>query len=148
MNTPRELDPQVSYGEYDYNILQNVYETLLWYNGANGNQTIPWLAANYTLSADGKTANFTLRSGIKFADGESLNSTAVYFSLNKLLIEDNAAPTSFGTQGSWILQQLLEHESELRLQSESRVQPDLGTGRTRPELCADNRAADFHACTS
>jgi len=107
LNTPRELDPQVSYGEYDYNILQNVYETLLWYNGANGSQTIPWLAANYTLSPDGKTANFTLRGGIKFADGEVLNSTAVYFSLNKLLIEDNAAPQSFGTQGSWILQQLL-----------------------------------------
>jgi ABC-type transport system substrate-binding protein len=80
---------------------------LLWYNGANGNQTIPWLASNYTLSADGKQANFTLRSGIQFADGEAMNSTAVYFSLNKLLITDNAAPTSFGTQGSWILQQLL-----------------------------------------
>lgn len=107
INTPRELDPQVSYGEYDYNILQNVYETLLWYNGANGNQTIPWLAANYTIAANGLTANFTLRSGIKFADGENLNSTAAYFALNKLLIEDNAAPESFGTQGSWILQQLL-----------------------------------------
>lgn len=107
INTPRELDPQVSYGEYDYNILQNVYETLLWYNGANGNETIPWLAQNYTLSANGLSANFTLRSGITFADGEQLNSTAVYFALNKLLIEDNAAPESFGTQGSWILQQLL-----------------------------------------
>jgi peptide/nickel transport system substrate-binding protein len=107
LNTPRELDPQVSYGEYDYNILQNVYETLLWFNGANGNQTIPWLASNYTLSADGKIASFTLRSGINFADGEQLNSTAVYLSLTKLLITDNAAPSSFGTQGSWILQQLL-----------------------------------------
>src|SRR5579872_2896019 len=107
VNTPRELDPQVSYGEYDYNILQNVYETLLWYNGANGNATTPWLASNYTTSANGKTANFTIRSGIKFADGETLNSTSVYFAFNKLLIEDNAAPESFGTQGSWILQQLL-----------------------------------------
>ena len=58
-------------------------------------------------------ANFTLRSGIKFADGEDLNSTAVYFSLNKLVITDNAAPTSFGTQGSWILQQLLNTSLEL-----------------------------------
>jgi len=97
LNTPRELDPQVSYGEYDYNILQNVYETLLWYNGANGNVTIPWLASNYTVSANGMEANFTLRSGIKFANGEDLNSTAVYFPMNKLLITDNAARTSFGT---------------------------------------------------
>ncbi len=87
--------------------MQNVYETLLWYTGTNGTTVIPWLAQNYTLSANGETANFTLRSGIKFADGETLNSTDVYFALNKLLIEDNSAPGSHGTQASWIVQQLL-----------------------------------------
>jgi peptide/nickel transport system substrate-binding protein len=107
VNTPRQLDPQVSYAAYDYNILQNVYETLLWYSGTNGTNVIPWLAQNYTLSSDGKTANFTLRQGIEFADGEQLNSTSVYFSLNKLLIDDNSAPESHGTQASWIVQQLL-----------------------------------------
>lgn len=87
--------------------MQNVYETLLWYTGTNGTTVIPWLAQNYTLSANGMTANFTLRSGIKFADGETLNSTDVYFALNKLLVEDSSAPESHGTQASWIVQQLL-----------------------------------------
>lgn len=105
--TPSYLDPQVSYYSYDYTILQNVYEPLLWYNGANSTAIIPWLAQNYTLSADGKTANFTLRSGITFGDGEPLNSSAVYFALNKLLIDDSSAPTSHGTQASWIIQQML-----------------------------------------
>ena len=59
------------------------------------------------MSSDQKTATFTLRSNITFADGEPLNSSAVYFSLNKLLIDDSSAPTSHGTQASWILQQLL-----------------------------------------
>ncbi|MHB8567799.1 MAG: ABC transporter substrate-binding protein [Nitrososphaerales archaeon] len=105
--TPSYLDPQVSYYSYDYTILQNVYETLLWYNGSSSTAIIPWLAQNYTLSPDQKTASFTLRSGITFADGEPLNSSAVYFSLNKLLIDDSSAPTSHGTQASWIVQQLL-----------------------------------------
>src|SRR5579875_4108878 len=99
-STPSYLDPQVSYFSYDYTILQNVYEPLLWYNGSNSTAIIPWLAAHYTMSSDQKTATFTLRSNITFADGEPLNSSAVYFSLNKLLIDDSSAPTSHGTQAS------------------------------------------------
>ncbi|MDG6998627.1 MAG: hypothetical protein JRN15_05880 [Nitrososphaerota archaeon] len=105
-STIQYLDPQVSYYSYDYTILQNVYETLLWYNGSSSTQIIPWLAQNYTVSADGKTVSFTLRQGIQFQDGEQLNSTAVYFSLNKLLIEDGSSPVSHGTEASWIMQQI------------------------------------------
>ncbi len=92
---------------YDYNILQNAYETLLWYNSTVSNSVIPWLASSYTISPNGLQANFTLRSGITFEDGEPLNSSAVYFSLNRLLIEDASSPNSYGTQASWIVQQLL-----------------------------------------
>ena len=106
-STTQYLDPQVSYFSYDYNILQNVYEPLLWYIGTSTTQVIPWLAKNYSLSADGKTMTFNLRQGITFQDGEQLNSTAVYFSLNKLLIEDASSPVSHGTEASWIVQQLL-----------------------------------------
>jgi ABC-type transport system substrate-binding protein len=49
----------------------------------------------------------TLRSNIKFADGAPLNSTAVYFTLNRELIADSSAPNSHYTEGSWILQQLV-----------------------------------------
>ncbi len=101
------LDPQVSYYSFDFNILQNVYETLLAYKGTSGSQVTPWLASNYTISSNNKTATFNLRSGISFADGEKLNSTAVYFSLNRLLITDSAAPSGHGSQASWILQQLV-----------------------------------------
>ncbi len=63
------LDPQVSYYSYDYNIIQNVYEPLLWFNGANGTQLIPWLASNYTTSSDGRTWTINLRHVITFQDG-------------------------------------------------------------------------------
>ena len=105
-STIQYLDPQVSYYSYDYTIMQNVYEPLLWYNGTSGTQVIPWLAQNYTLSQDGRTLTINLRHGIDFADGEQLNSTAVYFALNKLLIEDSSSPVGHGSQASWILQQL------------------------------------------
>ena len=102
-----QLDPGVSYGLLDYQIMQNVYETLLWYNGSNSTDVIPWLVQNYTVSADQKTYSFTLRSGISFADGEPLNSTAVYFSLNRLLINDGSYSVGHGGGAAWIIQQLL-----------------------------------------
>src|SRR5580693_7431978 len=90
--TPEYLDPGVSYFSYDYNIMQNVYEPLLWYNASCSTCVIPWLAQSYTVSSDQKVYSFTLRSGITFADGEPLNSTAVYFSLNRLLVFDGSTP--------------------------------------------------------
>lgn len=87
--------------------MQNVYETLLWYSGTNGTEVVPWLAQNYTISADGTAAYFTLRKGISFQDGEPLNATAVYFSLNRLLIEDASTPVGHGSEASWLLQQLV-----------------------------------------
>ena len=105
--TIQYLDPQVSYDIYGASVEQNIYEPLLWFNGTNGQQAVPWLAQSYTVSPDGKSLSATLRSGISFADGEPLNSTAVYFSYNRLLVMDGSAPVGHGTQASWILQQLL-----------------------------------------
>ena len=107
INTPELLDPQVTVSVYSYAVMQNVYEPLLWYNGSCSTCIIPWLAQSYTSSSDLKSYQFTLRDGIKFADGENLDSTAAYFSLNRLLIMDGSAPIGHGTQESWIVQQLL-----------------------------------------
>ncbi|HXY83766.1 MAG TPA: ABC transporter substrate-binding protein [Candidatus Saccharimonadales bacterium] len=107
LQTIQYLDPHVSYDIFGAGIEQNVYESLLWFKGSDGQSVVPWLAQNYSISTDGKTVTFTLRDGIKFADGETLNSSAVYFSYNRLLIMDGSAPVGHGTQASWIIQQLL-----------------------------------------
>ncbi|HKT22725.1 MAG TPA: ABC transporter substrate-binding protein, partial [Nitrososphaerales archaeon] len=107
LQTIQFLDPHVSYDIYGASIEQNIYEPLFWFNGTNGQDPIPWLAQNYTLSPDGKTMTINLRSGIKFADGETLNSSDVYFSYNRLLVFDGSSPVGHGTQASWIVQQLL-----------------------------------------
>ncbi|MHB8567768.1 MAG: ABC transporter substrate-binding protein [Nitrososphaerales archaeon] len=106
LQTVQYLDPQVSYDIYGASVEQNVYEPLLWFNGSNGQTVIPWLAQNYTIAPGGHSATFNLRTGIQFADGERLNSSAVYFTYNRLLIMDGSAPPAHGTQASWILQQL------------------------------------------
>ena len=104
--TAQYIDPAVSYFSYDYNIMQNVYEPLLWYNSSCSSCVIPWLASSYSGNAAGTQYTFTLRSGISFADGEQLNSSVVWFTLNRALIEDGSTPVGHGTQSSWLIQQL------------------------------------------
>jgi ABC-type transport system substrate-binding protein len=107
LQTIQFIDPHVSYDIYGASIEQNIYEPLFWFNGTNGQTPVPWLAHDYSLSADGKTMTINLRNGIKFADGETLNSSDVYFSYNRLLVFDGSSPVGHGTQASWIVQQLL-----------------------------------------
>lgn len=106
VETAQYLDPAISYFSFDYNVMQNVYEPILWFNGTCGTCVIPWLAQSYTSNSAGTVYSFTLRQGIKFADGEPLNSTAVYFSINRGLLFDGSTPVGHGTQSSWLIQQL------------------------------------------
>src|SRR5437016_7156184 len=96
------LDPSVSFFSYDYNIMQNVYEPLIWFNGTCGTCVLPWLAASFTPSSDLKTYTFTLRSGIKFADGGPLDSTSVYFAADRIILEDGSTTVGHGTQASFL----------------------------------------------
>ena len=92
---PQWLDPHVSYYQYDYQILQHSVEMLLWYNGSSSTQVIPWLTETWTPSYSTTSTTYTvkLRPNIRFQDGTPLNSTAVYFSLNRLLIMDGTSDT-------------------------------------------------------
>ena len=104
--TAQYLDPAVSYFSYDYNVMQNVYEPILWYNSSCATCVIPWLASSYSGNTAGTQYTFTLRNGISFANGEALNSSVVWFNLNRALIDDGSTPVGHGTQSAWLIQQL------------------------------------------
>ena len=102
------LDPAVSYYTYDWEILNNQYEKLLWFNGNSATEIIPWLAESYT-QVSPTQYQFKLRQGITFQDGTPFNAQAVWFSLNRLLMIDGTSPTNdHGTQAAWIVEQLLD----------------------------------------
>ena len=99
------LDPQVAYFSYDYGVIENSYEALMWWNGTNGITPIPWLAQNIT-QVDANTWVLGLRQGISFQDGTPFNSTAVCFTFNRLLAMDGYQPTGSPSGAGWIIQQL------------------------------------------
>ncbi|GAA2810735.1 ABC transporter substrate-binding protein [Kribbella solani] len=62
-------------------MVSNVYERL--YRTSTSGTAEPWLATAHTLSADRLTWTFTLRDGVKFADGSPMTSADVKFSIDR-----------------------------------------------------------------
>ncbi len=86
---PDTLDPATDYETSGAEVIQNVYEQLLFFNGSSADKVVPWLAQSYDLSSDGLTYTFHLRSGISFTDGTPMDANAVYFSLMRAMIMDD-----------------------------------------------------------
>jgi len=77
----KTLDPARMFEPTGLMIDHVLYDTLLTYKGSNVTTPVPDLATSYTASADAKTYTFTLRSGVKFANGDPVTATDVVFSL-------------------------------------------------------------------
>ena len=95
---PDSLDPAVCYETRGGHFIQNVYETLYTYDGAS-TDLIPNLATGYTISSDGLTWNFTIRTGVTFSDGTELNASAFKYSIDRVVIvNDPDGPAWMVTQ--------------------------------------------------
>lgn len=106
---PQYLDPATDYETAGGEVLQNVYETLVWYQEGSESTSIlvPRLATavptveNSGISADGMNYTFHLRSGVTFHDGTTMTSADVNYSINRVLaIHDPNGP-------SWMLEQIM-----------------------------------------
>lgn len=89
------LDPVVDYETVGGEILQNVYETLVFYNGSSSSDLKPMLAsAMPEISENGLYYNFTLRQGVKFSDNKTeMTSADVKYSFDRgLLLNDPHGP--------------------------------------------------------
>jgi peptide/nickel transport system substrate-binding protein len=98
---PDSMDSATNYETQGGSLLENVYETLLDYNGNSVASFKPLLALNYSISPDGYTYTFTLRQGVKFSDGQPFNAYVMKYSIDRaMLINDHGS-------GAWIIQQAI-----------------------------------------
>ena len=74
---PETLDPALAYETAGGEIIQNVYETLVFYDGESTDKFVPQLAESWEVSEDGTTYTFKLRSGVKFHDGADMTASDV-----------------------------------------------------------------------
>jgi peptide/nickel transport system substrate-binding protein len=110
---PKTLDPAVAYDTASGEILENVYEHLIWYDGPSTATLIPQLATevptpeNGGISEDGLSYTFQLKEGVKFhykdPDGNyyTMDGYDVEYSLERVLtMNDPEGPV-------WMFAQLM-----------------------------------------
>jgi len=81
-----------------FSACSQINETLLNYNPETG-EVIPWLASEFSANEDATEYTFTIRDGVTFTDGSTLDAQDAYTSL--LMQWDAANPLHVGRTGSF-----------------------------------------------
>ena len=74
------LDPQVGYDWQNWSVIKAIFNGLMDYEPGT-TTLVPDLAESYTISEDGRTYTFKLRTGVKFHNGRPMTSADVKWSL-------------------------------------------------------------------
>lgn len=83
---PETLDPALGYDTSSNEVVQNIYEPLLSYDGIHMDRFVPMLAESWVVSEDGTTYTFRIRSGVKFHEGQDLTAGDVAYSFQRGLL--------------------------------------------------------------
>ena len=91
---PESVDPHWSYDSSGMEFANQVYDTLIFFDGVPVNEFMPLIASevptveNGLVSADLMTYTFPIRSGIPFHNGEILTTEDVAYSIERMLVMD------------------------------------------------------------
>jgi peptide/nickel transport system substrate-binding protein len=83
---PDSLDPAVVFTTPGWGIVQQVYQTLVMYNGSSATSFNGLLAKNWTSSNNGSNWNFTMWSGEHFSNGDPINAYVMWYSFYRGLV--------------------------------------------------------------
>lgn len=133
---PDYLDPAIDYETAGGEVSMNVYETLVWYDGASTVDLKPVLATevptveNGLVSADGKNYTFNIRDGVTFHDGTDMTVEDVVYSAQRVLrMHDPAGP-------SWMIEALMTCYLSFYIDGTTTV-GDWTAGETVPQWLLD-----------
>lgn len=96
---PDQLDPHKTSAYYSFEVLENVYDTLVEPDADLKMQ--PSLATSWKTSKDQLTWTFTLRKGVTFSDGSPLTSQDVVYSFNRIIDDELNSAYKFSTVKSF-----------------------------------------------
>ena len=87
---PQTVDPALAYDVASCELVENVYDPLIFFRAASSNTYVPWLATSYTISPDGLTYNFVIRTGVQWQNPVygTVTPTDVAYSLQRVLVRD------------------------------------------------------------
>jgi peptide/nickel transport system substrate-binding protein len=80
------VDPSSSFDVPGGELLQNVYQGLVFYNGQSGSSFVGVLAKNWTSSSSGLNYTFNLWPFEAFSDGTPLNASTIWYSVYRTMV--------------------------------------------------------------
>ena len=91
---PETLDPAAAYDTSSGEVLQLVYEPLIYYKGESTDEYEGVIADKWEISDDGLTYRFHIREGIYFHSGNEVKPKDVEYTFERALVQDYVgAPT-------------------------------------------------------
>ena len=100
---PGEADPATAYDARSSVVIENAYDRLLTYEGADATKFAPQLAEEWMVSDDATVLTFKLREDATFHNGDPVTAAAVKYSFDRVLTM-NQPP-------SWMLSQMMDLDS-------------------------------------
>ena len=79
---PRTYDPRVTSSRHEYQVIGQMFDTLVASDGSN--KLYPGLATAWEAAADGKSVTLKLRSDVGFHDGTPFDAEAVKFTFDTI----------------------------------------------------------------
>ena len=79
---PRTYDPRVTSSRHEYQVIAQIFDTLIASDGSN--RLFPGLATAWNVAADGKSVTLKLRSDVGFHDGTPFDADAVRFTFDTI----------------------------------------------------------------
>ncbi len=133
---PASFDPALAYDTDSIKVLAQVYEPLLTYRRDQTAEFAPLLATQWSVSPDERTYTFTLRPGVRFHNGATLDVEDVAFSFWRgMLIGGSGTP-------QWMIDTALLGVSDVT----QLVDPSGGLIDNRAGLIAQSAATLQAAC--
>ena len=96
---PDTLDPAVTYVTPGWQVVDQVYQGLVTYNGSSITSFEGVLAKSWTISSSGMNYTFVLRHGVAFSNGDPFNAYVMWYSVYRTIVMAQAP--------FWILNQNL-----------------------------------------
>jgi peptide/nickel transport system substrate-binding protein len=79
---PRTYDPRVTSSRHEYQVIAQIFDTLIASDGSN--KLFPGLATAWEVAPDGKSVTLKLRSDVGFHDGTPFDAEAVKFTFDTI----------------------------------------------------------------
>src|SRR3989442_2416330 len=92
--TPDTLDPHVTFSTPGWGIVQQIYQSLVNYNGTKYTDYLAVLAKRWTVSPSGNNYTLALRQDGHFSNGHQFNAYLIWFSLDRAMVKNQAGSFS------------------------------------------------------